>query len=90
LDDSGKANIVNSISGNINLEDEIARDNEGVLPLEVKDAVKIDVLTEIEASMIDLIKLNQVSFVISVDVQILYVNDTEKLALAALGVDRED
>ena len=90
MDDSGKANIVNSISGNINLEDEIARDNEGVLPLEVKDAVKIDVLTEIEASMIDLIKLNQVSFVISVDAQILYVNDTEKLTLAALGVDRED
>ena len=50
--------------------------DQSIISLEIEDTVGFDVISDLKASMIDLVELDQVALVVLVDGKVLHINDT--------------
>ena len=84
-----KTSLVDSIGSNVYLVDKLLSNDDSIIALEVKDTVLVDVFTNLISSMINLVELDQIAFVVSVDRKIFSINNTELFSLTALRVYTE-
>jgi hypothetical protein len=87
---SSKLNVINGVSCDVDAVCVLLGEDEGVVALEVEDGGGVDVLTDLKASVVDLVEFDQVALVVAVNREVLNVNDTKELSLSALGVHRKD
>jgi hypothetical protein len=81
--------LVDSISCNVDLVDKLLCNDDCIITLEVKDAVLVNVLTDFISSMVNLVELDQISFVVSVNSKVFNIDYTELFSLTTLRVYTE-
>ena len=70
------SDAVNGICSTVDLINLLVGNDQSIISLEIEDTVGFDVISDLKASMIDLVELDQVALVVLVNGKVLHINNT--------------
>ena len=90
MDGRGELDLIDHVRLDVDLEKVLLGHYDTVVSLEVEDTVFIHMLSYLISRMVNLIQLDQVTFIVSIDCEVFLVNYSQELPLTRLGINGEN